>query len=99
MTTKTDFHSIMELKEKYTPQERGILSGNEVSLIKKVLELETRRVIELQNVRDMAVLLYSQWFEDLRSNGRSDEAMQLLDARSAICCVIDQEKFTRGMEV
>lgn len=27
MTTKTDFHAIMELKEAYRPTQRGIVSG------------------------------------------------------------------------
>ena len=29
MTTKTDFHAIQELREKYTPKVRGIVSGEE----------------------------------------------------------------------
>lgn len=27
MTTKTDFHAIQELREKYAPKVRGIVSG------------------------------------------------------------------------
>lgn len=29
MTTKTDFHAIQELREKYAPKVRGIVSGEE----------------------------------------------------------------------
>ena len=32
MTTKTDFHTIQELREKYTPKMRGIVSGAARSL-------------------------------------------------------------------
>ena len=33
MTTKTDFHAIQELREKYTPKVRGIVSGEEEKTI------------------------------------------------------------------
>lgn len=99
MTTKTDFNSIRKLKEKYTPKVHGIVSGSESTLIREVLELEARTNIELQNIRDMSVMLYGQWSDNLISHERHTEAMQLMDAMSAICCAIDQEKFNRGMEV
>lgn len=99
MTTKTDFHSIRELKETYTPKESGFCTGDEVKLIRKVLELDARSSIELQNVRDMAVMLYSQWSDNLRSHERYTEAMQLMDAMSAICSVIDEMKFAMGCGV
>lgn len=99
MTTKTDFHSIQELKEKYTPANCGFCTGAEVALIREVLELDARNNIELQNVRDMSVMLYGQWSNNLRSHERHAEAMQISDAMSAVCCVIDDEKFKRGMEV
>ena len=38
MTTKTDFHAIQELREKYTPKVRGIVSGEEAKTIYEVLE-------------------------------------------------------------
>ena len=61
MTTKTDFHSIMELKENFKPKERGWIDQEEAAQVKKVLELDGRTDIELQNIRDMAVMLYGQW--------------------------------------
>lgn len=39
MTTKTDFHAIQELREKYTPKVRGIVSGEEAKTICEVLEI------------------------------------------------------------
>ena len=32
MTTKTDFHAIQELREKYAPKVRGIVSGEEAKV-------------------------------------------------------------------
>lgn len=98
MTTKTDFHAILELKEKYAPKVRGIVSGEEAKTICEVLEIDKRNNIELQNVRDMTVMLYSKWTDSAMEND-SKKAMELMDAMSAITCVIDHEKFKRGMEV
>ena len=67
MTTKTDFHAIQELREKYTPKVRGIVSGEEAKTIKGVQAV--------------------------------DKSAEYLDAMSAITCVIDHEKFKRGMGV
>ena len=100
MTTKTDYHAITELKKVYTPAQRGIVCGAEVEKISTVLEIKSRNNIELQNVRDMTVMLYSRWSERMREKEVGDSCvMELMDAMSAICCVIDQEKFNRGMEV
>ena len=52
MTTKTDFHSIMELKESFKPKERGWIDQEEAVQVKNVLELDARTDIELQNIRD-----------------------------------------------
>lgn len=100
MTTKTDYRAIRELKEVYKPVQRGIVSGAETEQINAVLEIKSRNSIELQNVRDMVVMLYSRWSEAARAKENCvQETMELMDAMSAICCVIDQEKFNRGLEV
>lgn len=51
MTTKTDFYSIMELKENFKPKERGWIDQKEAAQVKNVLELDARTDIELQNIR------------------------------------------------
>lgn len=108
MTTKTDFHAIQELREKYTPKVRGIVSGEEAKTICEVLEIDKRNNIELQNIRDMVVMIYGQWFDKSRDQYLEDKkkgvqavdkSAEYLDAMSAIACVIDQEKFKRGMGV
>jgi len=37
MTTKTDFHAIQELRGKYAPKVRGIVSGEEAKTIGRYL--------------------------------------------------------------
>lgn len=100
MTTKTDFHAIQELREKYTPKVRGIVSGEEAKTIYEVLEIDKRNNIELQNIRDMVVMIYGQWFDKSRDQYLEDKkkgvqavdkSAEYLDAMSAITCVIDNE--------
>lgn len=106
MTTKTDYHAILELREKYTPARRGFVNAAEAEKISVILEIKERNDIELQNVRDMVVMLYGQWHDSMREKHRRDhddnafdKAMEYMDAMSAITCVIDQEKVKRGLEV
>lgn len=108
MTTKTDFHAIQELREKSAPKVRGIVSGEEAKTIYEVLEIDKRNNIELQNIRDMVVMIYGQWFdksrdqylEDKKKGAQAvDKSAEYLDAMSAIICVIDYEKFKRGLGV
>ena len=99
MTTKTDFHSIMELKEQYTPIQRGIVTSTEQNLIRQVLEVETRNDIEIQNIRDVAVMMYSRWANTQQDKGDAPAMMELMDAMSAICAVIDEEKVSRGLPI
>lgn len=99
MTTKTDFHSIMELKENFKPKERGWIDQEEAAQVKKVLELDGRTDIELQNIRDMAVMLYGQWSSSSRADGKYEEMDAYMDAMSATCAVVDGMKMRRGLEV
>lgn len=64
--------------------------------------------IELQNIRDMVGMIYGQWFdksrdqylEDKKKGAQAvDKSAEYLDAMSAIICVIDYEKFKRGLGV
>lgn len=108
MTTKTDFHAIQELRKRYTPKTRGVVTDEEAKIIREVLEIGKRNGIELQNVRDMVVMLYGQWFNEARDQyiqaknkdrQAFDKSVEYLDAMSAITYIIDQEKFKRGIGV
>lgn len=99
MTTKTDYHLISELKSRYTPAQPGIVSTAEIELIREMLEISSRNNIELQNARDMVVMLYGRWADAQRQKGNVPATMELMDAMSAITHVIDQEKINRGLPV
>ena len=99
MTTKTDFHSLMELKESFHPQGRRWINNGQAELIKRALELETRSNIELQNIRDMAVMLYERWSSSSRADGKYEEMDAYMSAMSAICAIVDSIKVQRGLEV
>lgn len=99
MTTKTDYHLISELKSRYTPAQPGIVSTAEIELIREMLEISSRNNIELQNARDMVVMLYGQWADAQRQKEDVPATMQIMDAMSAITYVIDMEKVKRGIPV
>lgn len=99
MTTKTDFEALSSLDAKYTPAKTGLLKADEVELIEKELELKQRTNIELQNVRDMAVMLYSQFAKQAERDTGTAASIEKLDAMSAICMIIDNHKVTRGLTV
>ena len=87
--TKTNFTLIRELDAKYTPQNRGILSFQEVSLIKETLQLEDATELELRNMRDFVVAYL----------GNKDDNAVTWDKMSAITNVIDTVLFVKGYGV
>ena len=99
MTTMTDFQMIRQLCAEYAPKVRGLLSEQEEQTIRRVLELDTRTEIELQNVRDMVVMFYGERASAARAAGDYAAFDKWEDAMSAITCAIDSVKFSRGMEV
>jgi len=99
MTTKTDFHALKELRSIYTPASRGYVTAAEIETISHILELDDRSDIELQNIRDMCVMLYSDAIERRRAEHDVPGTTSEMDAMSAICTVIDQKKVERNLEV
>lgn len=99
MTTKTDYHAVMELKKVYTPAERGIVNADETELIREVLDISARNNIELQNIRDVTVMMYGRWADSQQQKDNTSAAMQMMDAMSAITHVIDMEKSKRGLPI
>lgn len=96
MTTKTDVNSVTGLAKLYKPAQRGVLSDSEAELIRKELELETRTAIELQNIRDVTVMLYRDMADAATEH---DDIMATMDAMSGVAHVIDMEKLKRGLPV
>lgn len=99
MVKKTDYHAIMELKKVYVPATRGIISADEEQLIRETLEIGSRNNIELQNIRDMTVMMYSRWAGSPKKADNIPAIIKVMDALSAVCHVIDQEKSKRGLPV
>lgn len=99
MMHDTDFHMIQELQSKYVPAQKNVVNDAETQLIRSVLKIEDRTDVELQNVRDMSVMVYGQRSKQLMDSGDAGEAMTVMDAMSAIAAVIDQEKCRRGLPV
>ena len=100
MRTKTNFEAVRSLQSKYRPAVCGIVSDQEKDLIRTELELDARSDLELQDARDAAVMLYCQAPQP--ADGRAAEpaaCMGCMDAMSAVCAVIDEEKCKRGLPV
>ena len=92
--TKTDFHALLELKG-FSPEHFGFLSGEEIWRISDILEIDSRDVLSLRNLRNFAVLFYSR-----EKDGEThEEAMRRMDIMSAVCGVIDNALFGLGAEV
>lgn len=97
MMDRTDASMLMELKDKFRPAARGVLSAAEVDLVETTLQVKARTDVELQNVRDMAVMFWGRLADP--SDGDPAAAMDRMDELSGICGVVDMEKSRRGMPV
>lgn len=97
MMDRTDASMLMELKDKFRPAARGVLSASEVGLVEATLQIKARTDVELQNVRDMAVMFWGRLADP--STGSPAATMDRMDELSGICGVIDMEKSRRGMPV
>ena len=95
MASRTDYQCLVALDKKYTPAQRGILSQEEAELIKKELELNSRTIIELNNIRDMSVMFFT-----IQANSSEQDipsrTMECLDKMSAVTHVIDMALLNRG---
>lgn len=95
---KTNFQMIMDIRE-YRPETRGITSIKEIKMLMNHFGLDKMSFIELQNLRDMVVLMFREWMQDDRSKGEIDEMMSKTDAMQSITCVIDHFKMKVRGEV
>ena len=95
MRTKTNFNAIQELMAKYTPKQKNIVTDQETDLIRSVLELESRDLFELNDIRDMAVAIYGQAASTAEKEHGLQAMMDMMDAMSAVTAVIDTEKAAR----
>lgn len=94
---KTNFQMIMDIRE-YRPETRGCTSIKEINNLMNHFGLDKMSLLELQNLRDMVVLMYREWMQDQR-NDDIDKYFELSDAMQSITCVIDHFKMKAGGEV
>ena len=85
---KTNFQMLMELLEKYHPERRGMISGDEYKFIVDMLHLSEMEVLQLRNLRDFTVAHMSM-----------SEDMEDWDRMSAITYCIDSAIVSLGGEV
>lgn len=96
---KTNYLMIKELNENYRPERKGFINEKETNLILDTLCIKKMDNLALQNLRDFVVIFYKAEFNDAFIDNEQKLGMELMDKMSAICCVIDNEKWGRGMEV
>lgn len=88
MVTRSDFDSIMQVRNSFCISGREALSGEEIGFIRDTLELESRNDIELENIKTLVTLVYSV-LEDNASD--LENASCFRDTSSVIRGVIDWE--------
>lgn len=84
---KTYFQMISELKG-YEPKSGMFTSNEDIEMLNKHFGLESMSVTELQNLRDMFVLVYCQNFDMFSYN-----------AKASVTAVIDHFKWQKGGEL
>ena len=85
---RTNFQMIMELKN-YSPKEDGVTSWSEIKMIRNHFNLCDMSRLELQNLRDMVVLLYGNWTREAREKSNWSEFDAKHNAMCSITAVID----------
>ena len=95
---RTNFQMIMDIRD-YRPETRGFTSISEIKMLMNHFSLDKMSLLELQNLRDMVVLMFREWMQDERSKGDIDEMMKKSDAMQSIAAVIDNFKMQKGGEV
>lgn len=94
---RTNVQMIRSLNEKYSPSKRGFISIDEIYTINSELELDSRDVLSLRNLRDTVVL-----FMNVMADSFENDVIKMLeinDKISAITAVIDNKIFNIGGEV
>ena len=85
---KTNYQMLMDLLEKYHPEQRGVMSRAENVLIKETLHIDEMDILQLRNLRDFTV----------EYMGKSKK-MEDWDRMSAVTYAIDLKIVELGGEV
>lgn len=85
---QTNYLMLKELLEKYHPIQRGLISNNEMNLVKEILHLDEMDILALRNLRDFTVAHMGQ-----------SKKFENWDRMSAITYCIDSRIVELGGEV
>lgn len=95
MTKNNDFTDVSKTIEQFHPEKPHIITEKEAEFVSELLELKTRNALELQNIRNAVVMLYGKMVDSTSAKGDAQKAMELMDAMSAVCSVVDNMMFRR----
>ena len=95
---KSNFQMCKEIMD-YELKEYGRINQKEVEDIKNIFKIINRTNIELQNLRDFVVMYFSKNVSKYDIVKEKEKVRTMMDKMSAICAVIDEEKWNRGMPV
>ena len=94
---KTNFQMIREIKD-YTPKSRFVTSQEEIEMLKEHFGLDKMSVLELCNLRDMVVMMFTNYLEESIEVDWEKHDKQMRGMQS-ITAVIDAFKYKAGAEV
>jgi hypothetical protein len=87
---KTNFQMLRELLKIYHPKQKGIVSKEEIKIIKETLHIAEMDILALRNLRDFTVAFFGN---------KQNDTVEDWDKMSAICTVIDSEIIRQGGEI
>lgn len=83
----------------YEPENSGTTSKSEIKMLREHFCLSEMTKLELQNLRDMVVIMYSNWTREARSKNDWDEFDSKQDAMQSIVAVIDLALYGERQEI
>ena len=93
---ESNYHMLLDFD--YKAEHPGFCTSEEMDRISNHFKLKEKSDVELQNLRDFAVLFFGEKLDEER--GKSvKKYLDTADTMSAITGVIDFEKAERGLEV
>lgn len=98
MEQKTHFQLLQYVRD-YKPADDHVTSKEEVERISKHFGLKEMSLMELRNLRDMAVLFFTNISLKQKYEGNREDAIEAVHSMSSVTTIIDMEIFQRGGKV
>ena len=95
---RTNFQMILDLKD-WSPEDDHMTSLKEVRMLTEHFKLDEMSMLDLQNLRDMVVLMFGNWMKEKRSEGLMNEFFKISNGMMSITAVIDNAKYSKGCEM